>query len=142
MAAPTPNKTLLWLVAGRSPTARAQAIDGLLQQRPVPGKTTLLANSELFSVLSVEEQARVFEADQALKAQGIHLLRLAPGCACCSSRLLLSTHLGRTLRLNQPDWLILELDSQSHVAQVQALLSEPQWQPWFSEVLLKEGNDG
>ncbi|HEY1059716.1 MAG TPA: GTP-binding protein [Limnobacter sp.] len=142
MVAPSPTKTLLWLVAGRSPQARAQAIESLLQQRPPQGKTTLLANSELFSVLSVEEQARVFDADQALKAQGIHLLRLAPGCACCSSKLMLSTHLGRTLRLNQPDWLILELDSQSHVAQVQALLNEPQWQPWFSEVLLKEGNDG
>lgn len=112
--------------------ARANAIDQLIADWTHVRPLTLLAGTELFSVATVADQNQRFEADQALKAQGVHVLRLAPGCACCSSKVLLTTHLSRTLRLNRPQVLILELDSGSHVDKVLAWLEEPQWQAWFA----------
>lgn len=129
--------TALYLVHGADPVARAEQVETLLQ-RFSNAKRTLMGSSELFSVIGVEQQAQVFELDKARKAQGIHVLRLSPGCLCCSSKLVLSTHLARTLRLNQPEVLVLELESQSHPEQVRELLSDAQWSNWFSSVQVME----
>lgn len=133
----TSKKTALHLVWGKNPLNRAANIQTLLDQFE-GSKRTVLASSEIFSHLNVEDQAKLFEQDQTRKAQGIHVLRLSPGCLCCSSRLVLSTHLGRTLRLNQPDVLVLELESQSHPEQVRELLGDPQWSNWFSDIHFTE----
>jgi G3E family GTPase len=128
------TSTRLVLISGDQPHLRSDALRTLLDER-VPGlKTTVLASSEIFSVASVAEQNKLFELDQARKASGIHLLRLAPGCLCCSSKLILTTQVGRTMRLNRPDLLILELDSSSHVEKVQKLFSEEQWTGWFDQI--------
>lgn len=128
------TSTRLVLISGDQPHLRSDALQTLLDER-VPGlKTTVLASSEIFSVASVAEQNKLFELDQARKASGIHLLRLAPGCLCCSSTLILTTQVGRTMRLNRPDLLILELDSSSHVEKVQKLFSEEQWTGWFDQI--------
>lgn len=128
------TSTRLVLISGDQPHLRSDALQTLLDER-VPGlKTTVLASSEIFSVASVAEQNKLFELDQARKASGIHLLRLAPGCLCCSSKLILTTQVGRTMRLNRPDLLILELDSSSHVEKVQKLFSEEQWTGWFDQI--------
>lgn len=126
--------TRLVLVSGEHPRERAKALQDLLDQLPSDCKTTVLANSEIFSVATVAEQNDLFELDTARKQSGIHLLRLAPGCLCCSSKLILTTQVGRTLRLNRPDVLILELDSSSHVDKVRAVFSEDQWTGWFDQI--------
>lgn len=128
--------TRVQLVAGVDPLARMRWMDSALATRHPADKVTVLASSELFARLDVHQQAQRFEADAALKASGVHLMRLAPGCACCSSRLIMSTHLSRTLRLNPPDWLVLELESASHPDKVLEFLQEPQWRGWFSSIEL------
>lgn len=133
--------THLILIAGTDPRQRAQLVQRLLEQHEsaVPSsapKLTLLANSEVFGSMSVAEQNQLFELDLSRKARGIHVLRLAPGCLCCSSRLVLSTQVGRTLRLSTPDVLLLELDSRSHANAVKDLFGEAQWQGWFSQLEL------
>lgn len=132
-------KTRVFLVSGRNPEYRAQAIDRLLAEHSNSGKVTLLASAEIFARASVQLQADLFRADAQRKAQGVHVLRLSPGCLCCSSKLVLTTHLARTLRLNQPDVLLVELESQSHPEQVLQLLKEPQWTDWFADITLVEG---
>lgn len=131
-------KTNLFVVAGANPLARAQRIEQLLAEHANAGKITLMASSEIFSVVEVEQQAALFDLDAQRKAQGVHVLRLSPGCMCCSSKLVLSTHLARTLRLNQPDCLVLELESQSHPEQVLTLLKDPQWNGWFADITYVE----
>ena len=131
-------KTHVYLVSGRNPELRAQRIEQLLIQSAGAGKITLMGSTEYFSVASVEAQAAMFEADAARKARGVHVLRLSPGCLCCSSKLVLTTHLARTLRLNQPNVLLMELESQSHPEQVLKLLNEPQWTDWFADITLVE----
>lgn len=128
------TSTRLVLISGDQPHLRSDALQTLLDERVTGLKTTVLASSEIFSVASVAEQNKLFELDQARKASGIHLLRLAPGCLCCSSKLILTTQVGRTMRLNRPDLLILELDSSSHVEKVQKLFSEEQWTGWFDQI--------
>lgn len=131
-------KTYLFLVHGRNPEHRARCIEQLLVAQAGAGKITLMASAEIFSYASVEGQAELFRADEARKARGIHVLRLSPGCLCCSSKLVLTTHLARTLRLNQPNVLLVELESQSHPEQVLKLLKEPQWNDWFADITLVE----
>lgn len=131
-------KTHVFLVSGRNPEMRAQSIEQLLQQHADKRRVTLLGSTEYFSVASVEAQANMFEIDAARKARGVHVLRLSPGCLCCSSKLVLTTHLARTLRLNQPDVLLVELETQSHPEQVLQLLQEPQWNAWFADITLVE----
>lgn len=131
-------KTHVFLVSGRNPELRARRIETLLSEQAGAGKITLMASTEIFSVASVEAQAELFGLDAERKARGIHVLRLSPGCLCCSSKLVLTTHLARTLRLNQPDVLLVELESQSHPEQVLKLLNEPQWNDWFADITLVE----
>lgn len=131
-------KTHVLLVSGRNPELRAQRIEQLLIEHATAGKITLMASSEIFSFAPVEAQADLFRLDAERKARGIHVLRLNPGCLCCSSKLVLSTHLARTLRLNQPNVLLVELESQSHPEQVLKLLTEPQWTDWFADITLVE----
>lgn len=131
-------RTQVFLVSGRDPQARAQRIETLLSTQNGGNKITLMASTEIFSVASVDAQAELFQLDAQRKARGIHVLRLSPGCLCCSSKLVLTTHLARTLRLNQPDVLLVELESQSHPDQVLHLLKEPQWNDWFADITLVE----
>ena len=131
-------KTHVFLVSGRNPVQRATRIEQLLLEQAGAGKITLMASTEIFSVACVEAQAELFQLDAERKARGIHVLRLSPGCLCCSSKLVLTTHLARTLRLNQPNVLLMELESQSHPEQVLKLLKEPQWNDWFADITLVE----
>lgn len=130
--------THLYLVAGPNPQTRAYRIQQLLAEKENSGKITLLASAEVFAGAPVQLQADLFRLDEERKARGIHVLRLSPGCLCCSSKLVLTTHLARTLRLNQPDVLLLELESRSHPDQVLSLLNEAQWHPWFTDITLEE----
>ncbi|MCR2747320.1 GTP-binding protein [Limnobacter parvus] len=131
-------KTHAFLVHGRNPEYRARRIEQLLAEQAGAGKITVMASAEIFSRASVQVQAELFRADEDRKARGIHVLRLSPGCLCCSSKLVLTTHLARTLRLNQPNVLLVELESQSHPEQVLKLLKEPQWNDWFADITLVE----
>jgi G3E family GTPase len=133
-------KTRVFLVSGHNPIQRALQIENLLQDQTDAGKITLIGNTEFFSVATVQAQADLYRIDEARKARGIHVLRLNSGCLCCSSKLVLSTHLARTLRLNQPNVLLMELGNESHPDQVIKLLLEPQWANWFADINLMEEN--
>lgn len=128
------TSTRLVLLGGEHPRERAKALQELLSKRASDCKTTVLASSEIFNVATVAEQNELFELDNARKQSGIHILRLAPGCLCCSSKLILGTQVARTLRLNRPEVLILELDSSSHLENVKAVFSEDQWKGWFDQI--------
>ncbi|WP_370262610.1 GTP-binding protein [Limnobacter sp.] len=131
-------KTQVRLVPGTDPWQRALRIEQEVQS--LKGlKTTLLLSGEVFQKATVEQQATLFAHDEARKAQGMHVLRLSPGCPCCSSKLVLTTHLARTLRLNQPEVLLLELETQAHPSEVLKTLSDPQWTPWFADISIVEG---
>ena len=128
--------TQVHVVFHADPHVRAQHIDHLLATAPNLATTTLIANSEIFCQVPVVKQEALLQHDSALRQKGMQLVRLAPGCACCTSRLVIATHLSRILRLNQPKHLILELDSNAHPDQVIAMLQEPQWQGWLGDVSL------
>ncbi|HEX5485648.1 MAG TPA: GTP-binding protein [Limnobacter sp.] len=106
----------------------------LEQQLHQSQKITVFASGEVFSIVEPDLQAQLLKDEQHYRGLGVHWLRMAPGCACCSSRLVIQTHLGRTLRLNPPDVLILEVDSGGHVDTLMQWLSTDQWQHWFSSI--------
>lgn len=133
-----PACTDLVLVVGADPLVRMNALQGLAAKcRQSDKKVAILANGEIFSIPDTSVHQQVFECDEALKNEGVRLIRLAPGCVCCSTRLILQTHLGRLMRLNRPDTLILELDSSTHQDKVLELVGSDQWKDWFSHVCVK-----
>ena len=131
-----PFQTRVYIVFHPDPAIRDAYIDALLDSIGRENKISLLASAEIFARVSVNLQVTLFQKDETRKQNGIRVLRLAPGCACCSSKLVLSTHLSRLFRFNQPHVLIFELDSQSHPDQVFELLKESQWMPWVGDVQL------
>jgi G3E family GTPase len=129
------KRTRLVLLDGQDPLKRLQSFELWVEQSFNELESiAVLASGEVFSVPDTAIHSRVFELDQRLQHLKIRLIRLAKGCACCSSRLIVQTHLARLMRLNQPDVLLLELDSQSHVDSVTQWLQSDQWKGWFSTV--------
>ena len=135
--APTVQKTCVTLLSSAKPHERFLQLQQLTEQsRKQFAKVAVLANSEVLTGRGEADNQQVLDFDQQMQVAGVRMLRLAPGCVCCSSKLILHTHLSRLMRLNQPDCLILELDSGAHIAQVLEQLSSPQWDQWFSKVSL------
>ncbi len=123
----------LHVVWGLNPLHRLEGVRRLVQQF-AQCKKTLMLSTEVFNLMPIAAQNALLQEDETLRQTGTHVMRLAPGCLCCSSKLVLSTHLARTLRLNPPEVLVLELESQSHPDQVLELLNQPKWRSWFSSI--------
>lgn len=65
---------------------------------------------------------------------GALTIALAHDCACCNGKLILQTHLSRTLRMRRPDRLFVEAVLDSHLPATLQWLGGPQWAGWFEHV--------
>lgn len=138
---PHSKRTDLVLLTGQKPLERMRVLGHWTKESLAQGWSVgVLASGEIFTIRDTAVHAQVFELDQGLKAAGARVIRLTPGCVCCSSKLIVQTHLSRLMRLNQPDALVLELDGQSHVDQVIEWLGSDQWSDWFSTVSVKSSD--
>lgn len=130
------------LVSGQDCLARLDVLKRAAEASVSAGVSlAILASGEVFGVRDTTIHAQVFNLDQSLKEFGVRVIRLTPGCVCCSSKLIVQTHLSRLMRLNQPDVLLLELDSQSHVDQVIEWVKSEQWSDWFAKVSIQDADN-
>jgi G3E family GTPase len=107
------------LVMGPQASGKSDLLLRWARQSPPQEKWTLLFNGSTLPLGHLPEN--------------VHALQLAPGCLCCNSRLILNTHLGRTLRMRRPDRLFIEISHTSHPDKLLAFLQDPQWQPWLAK---------
>jgi G3E family GTPase len=60
-------------------------------------------------------------------APGLTVVRIAPGCICCSGNLPMRVHLNRLLR-QKPQRLFLSIASTDHLAEIRRFLSAPPYE--------------
>ena len=106
------------LVMGPQACGKSELLLQWARQAPPEEKWTLLFNGSTSPLGHLPEN--------------VHALQLAQGCLCCSSRLILNTHLGRTLRMRKPDRLFIEINHASHPDKLLSFLQDPQWQQWLA----------
>jgi G3E family GTPase len=110
------------LVVGHSQSGKTRLLEGWARDCPISERWTIIFN----------------DANQALKTENlripvdrVHSLQLFGGCVCCVSKMVLETHLSRTLRIHVPDRLFIEIDSLAHINIVIKSLSAAKWQSWI-----------
>jgi G3E family GTPase len=62
--------------------------------------------------------------DRFIDHPNVELVRIAPGCLCCTGNLTMRVSLHRILR-HHPDQLYISLATASHLAEIQRFLSDP-----------------
>lgn len=62
--------------------------------------------------------------EQFVHTGSLHVIRIAPGCPCCSGHLTMQVNLNRLLRL-QPQRFLIGLASSAHLDRIRLLLSSP-----------------
>ena len=107
------------LVMGPQACGKSDLLLHWARQSPPKEKWTLLFNGSTLPLGHLPEN--------------VHALQLAQGCLCCSSRLILNTHLGRTLRMRRPDRLFIEINHASHPDKLLTFLQDTQWQQWLNK---------
>lgn len=60
-----------------------------------------------------------------------HLIRIAPGCLCCSGNLVMRVSINRLLRL-KPARLFISLATTSHHPQLRAILQQAPYDQWLT----------
>jgi hypothetical protein len=108
--------TTVTLVAGGSAGQREAAIAADMQASPNPDVITALILEGL------PDGAASFEP--GLCPNVVHIVRLAPGCPCCSGNLVMRVTLNRILR-HPPARLYIGLSTVSHLEQVRTFLTQP-----------------
>ncbi len=68
------------------------------------------------------------------RSEGAHVIHLAHDCACCNGRMVLKTHVARTLRMRRPDRLFIEAFLDDHLPKTLAWLAGPEWEGWLTQV--------
>jgi len=116
--------TLTTLVLGGRAGAREAAIVAAL----TPGLATVV-------ILEGLSDGNSALAELAPDPAGPSVLRIAPGCLCCSGKLVLRVNLNRILR-RPPARLFISLADSRHVQELRLWLSEP---PYLD--LLSLGDD-
>ncbi len=106
--------TIVTLVHGGSSVAREEAIATLA----IPAENAVAIIEGLAGTGNLD--------DGKAAAQGLQVLRIAPGCPCCTGKLAMRVILNRTLRKN-PDRIYLSLAHSSHLAGVIDFLEEDQY---------------
>jgi hypothetical protein len=102
--------TLVRLVHGGNSAAREKAIAGELS----PGSTAVALLEGLAS-------------DSGLTpSEALTVIRIAPGCPCCTGSLTMRVTLNRLLR-HPPEILFMSLSDASHLDSVQSFLREEQY---------------
>ncbi len=103
--------TLLRLVYGANQTVREQAI-----------KTQV--NPELFTIALLEGMAVNHASLDPLES--LKVVRMAPGCPCCTGKLTMRVMLNRALKEN-PDQVFLSLANSAHLISIRDFLQEDQY---------------
>jgi len=98
------------LVIGATPAAREAAIRAAL----APAEHTAIILEGI-----PDTQSGLDSAVPALR-----IVRIAPGCVCCTGNLTLRVTLNRLLR-TKPDRLFIGVATSAHIAQIRAFLSAP-----------------
>ena len=107
--------TIVTLVHGGSGAAREAAIAALA----TPVENTVAIIEGLAGAGSALDEG-------AAESKGVQILRIAPGCPCCTGKLAMRVILNRTLRKN-PDRIYLSLAHSDHLAGVIDFLKEDQY---------------
>ena len=113
--------TTLTLVVGANALARETAISARLES------STTIANAAVIAEGSCEHSP--------LEAGGrfphLQIMRIAPGCPCCSGNLVMRVTLNRVLR-QSPDTLFISLADSAHLMQIRQFLSQEPYAQFLS----------
>jgi G3E family GTPase len=110
------------LVVGPSQSGKTRLLEGWARDCPPNERWTIIFN---------DANQTVMAQNSAIPVDRVHTLQLFGGCVCCASKMVLETHLSRTLRINVPDRLFIEVDSVAHINSVIESLSATKWQSWI-----------
>lgn len=70
----------------------------------------------------------------------LQIARIAPGCLCCTGNLVLRVTLNRLLR-QHPQQLYISVASNTHVAALHAMLTQPPYDAWLTMTACVDSND-
>ena len=70
-------------------------------------------------------------AEQTSPPAGLQLLRIAPGCLCCSGNLVLRVTLNRLLR-HPPAHLFISLADATHIEQLRSWIAASPYDAWLA----------
>lgn len=121
----TGRPTLLTLVSGGRAGEREAAIAAAL----LPGQSTAVILEGLASGNSM--LAELAEARPVTDTSPLQVLRIAPGCLCCSGNLVLRVTLNRLLR-QPPARLFISLADATHIEQLRSWLSASPYDGWLA----------
>ena len=122
---PAPRRaTLLTLVSGGRASEREAAIASALR----PGQSTAAILEGLASGTSILTE---LAAAQIAETSTLQVLRIAPGCLCCSGNLVLRVTLNRLLR-QPPARLFISLADATHIEQLRSWLSASPYDGWLA----------
>ena len=115
--------TPLTLVSGGTASAREAAIAQALSPQ--------LASAVILEGLASGNSLLADLAEQLLPPASLQLLRIAPGCLCCSGNLVLRVTLNRLLR-QPPAQLFISLADATHIEQLRSWLSASPYDGWLA----------
>ena len=123
MTAPARRLTPLTLVSGGHASLREAAIAQALP----PGQSTAVILEGLADGNSILADL----AERTSPPAALQLLRIAPGCLCCSGNLVLRVTLNRLLR-HPPAHLFLSLADATHIEQLRSWLAASPYDAWLA----------
>ena len=115
--------TPLTLVSGGTASEREAAIAQALP----PQQSTAVILEGLASGNSILADL----AEQTSPPTGLQVLRIAPGCLCCSGNLVLRVTLNRLLR-HPPAHLFISLADATHIEQLRSWLAASPYDAWLA----------
>ena len=123
MTAPARRLTPLTLVSGGHASLREAAIAQALP----PGQSTAVILEGLADGNSILADL----AEHTSPPAALQLLRIAPGCLCCSGNLVLRVTLNRLLR-HPPAHLFISLADATHIEQLRSWLAASPYDAWLA----------
>lgn len=123
MTAPARRLTPLTLVSGGHASVREAAIAQALPPQQ--------ANAVILEGLADGNSILADLAEQTSPPAGLQLLRIAPGCLCCSGNLVLRVTLNRLLR-HPPAHLFISLADATHIEQLRSWLVASPYDAWLA----------
>ena len=123
MTAAARRLTPLTLVSGGHASDREAAIAQALPLQQ--------ANAEILEGLADGNSILADLAEQTSPPAGLQLLRIAPGCLCCSGNLVLRVTLNRLLR-HPPAHLFISLADVTHIEQLRSWLAASPYDAWLA----------
>lgn len=106
------ERTLVYLVHGGTSTLR----EALIASRLDASETNVVIAEGLV------------HGNGGLENTATQVLRIAPGCPCCSGNLTMRVTLHRVLR-SAPDRLFISLANAEHLMRIRQFLQDPQYRP-------------